>query len=263
MVGYDASFSEAFEAPSMSYRIDEIDKRILYHLAVDARNTTAPTIAEEVDVSPGTIRNRVEQLEDHGIITGYHAAIDYERVEGRLTNLYVCTAPVTERAKIATQALAVSGVVDVRELQAGQRNVHVVGVGSDTDDLSRISNELATLGLSIDEEHLVQNQQSHPYHPFDPDNGHRRAELTDFISLTGGAEMIETTVGAEMPIVNCTLAEANDRSLLDDDVLVVGIERDGVVLTPDGETELRAGDVVTLFSREELDVDDIAGFDLG
>jgi DNA-binding Lrp family transcriptional regulator len=244
----------------MDYRIDEIDKRILYDLAGDARHTTAPAIADGLDVTPGTVRNRVEQMEDRGIITGYTAEIDYERVESRLTNLYVCTAPVTDRERISAQALTVSGVVDVRELQAGQRNLHIVGVGIDTDDLSRISTELANLGLTIDEEHLLQNQQSHPYHSFDPENGHSRAELTDFVSLTGGAEVIESSVGDGMPIVGETLAEANEQGLFDDSVLVVGIERDGDVLTPDGDTRVEVGDVVTLFSREGIDAENIDGF---
>lgn len=244
----------------MDYRVDEIDKRILYHLAADARNTAASAIAEGLDVTAGTVRNRIEQMEDRGIVTGYTAEIDYERVEGRLTNLYVCTAPVSDRERVAAQALTVSGVVDIRELQAGRRNLHVVGVGADTDDLGRISTELANLGVTIEAEHLVQNRRSHPYHPFDPENGRRRAELTDFISLTGSAEVIESSIREEMPIAGRTLAEANERGLFDDEVLVVGIERDGEVVTPDGNTRIEAGDVVTLFSREELDVDSIEGF---
>lgn len=244
----------------MSYRIDEIDKRILYELAVDARNTTAPTVAEAVDVSPGTIRNRIEQMEDHGIITGYHAEIDYERVENRLVNLFVCTAPITDRAQLAAQVLTVSGVVDVRELQAGQRNLHVVAVGSDTDALTRIGNELAQLGVTVEAEHLVQDHLTHPYHPFDPDNGGPHTGLADFVSLTGGAEVIETTVSEEMPAAGRTLAGANRDGLLADEVLVVGIERDGTILTPDGDTELLAGDVVTLFSRDGLDFDGVEGF---
>lgn len=50
----------------MDYRVDKIDKRILYYLAQDARNTTAREIAEEVDVSPGTVGNRIEKLENSG-----------------------------------------------------------------------------------------------------------------------------------------------------------------------------------------------------
>ncbi|WP_239640386.1 AsnC family transcriptional regulator [Halogeometricum pallidum] len=44
-------------------RLDEVDKRILYYLARDARNVSAPMVAEEASVSAGTIRNRINQLE--------------------------------------------------------------------------------------------------------------------------------------------------------------------------------------------------------
>ncbi len=38
----------------MQGRLDDSDRRILYYPRVDARNTTAPMIAEEVDVSAAT-----------------------------------------------------------------------------------------------------------------------------------------------------------------------------------------------------------------
>jgi DNA-binding Lrp family transcriptional regulator len=244
----------------MGYRIDEIDKHILYSLSVDARNTTATTIAEEADVSPGTIRNRIDQMEDHGILAGYRAEIDYEQIGGRMQNLFVCTVPVTDREQAAAQALTVSGVTEVRELQAGQRNVHVVAVGSDTDELSRIGNDLAERGLTIEAEHLVQESHTHPYHAFDPTDSQREVALADFVSLTGGAEVMEISISEKLSVAGRTVAAANEAGLFDDEVLVVGIERDGEVVTPDGETTFRVGDVVTLFSREPLARDRIRGF---
>ena len=54
----------------MAHRVDEVDKRILYRLAQDARNTATSDIAEEMDVTSATIRNRIEQLEEQGILRG-------------------------------------------------------------------------------------------------------------------------------------------------------------------------------------------------
>jgi DNA-binding Lrp family transcriptional regulator len=64
----------------MDYRVDEIDKRVLYHLARDARNTTAAEIANEMEVTPATIRNRIKQLEAEGILRGYLADINYKSI---------------------------------------------------------------------------------------------------------------------------------------------------------------------------------------
>jgi DNA-binding Lrp family transcriptional regulator len=141
-------------------------------------------IAEEVNVSAGTIRNRINQLEEAGIIQGHHAHIDYERVENRLTNLFVCIAPVGEREKLANQALDVGGV-NVREPTAGRRNVHVVGLSNDTDDLTRIATQLSGLGLAIEEETLVQQESVQPYSPFGGNGNQQTPSLNDFISLTG------------------------------------------------------------------------------
>ena len=237
----------------MDYRVDEIDKRILYYLARDARNTAATAIAEELQVTPATVRNRIRQLEEHRILRGYPAQIDYERIEGRVTYQFSCTAPVPERDRMAQSALEISGVVQVRELMSGHANLSVTVVGVDTDDVSRIASELSDLGLEIEEEDVVEDEYHHPYHPFGPEDAPTRPSLTDFMSLAGGAEVVEFTVSEGAAVAGLTIEEAVAEGLLDDDMLVIGIERDGDVLTPKGMTELRLGDVVTLFSRGPLD----------
>lgn len=80
-----SSLPSSPEIKRMSVRFDEIDKRILYHLARDARGISAPDIADEVNVSAGSIRNRINRLEEEGVLEGYHARIDYERAERRHT----------------------------------------------------------------------------------------------------------------------------------------------------------------------------------
>ncbi|WP_135826800.1 Lrp/AsnC family transcriptional regulator [Halorussus ruber] len=236
----------------MDYRIDEIDKRILYHLAADARNTTAPTIAEEVDVTPATIRHRIRQMEDAGIIQGYHADIDYERTDSRIINQFTCTVPVEDRPRLAREALQVSGVVHVRKLMAGRENLVVTAVGTGTDDITRIARELSNLGLDLEREDIVQDEQFQPYLPFGPDDDGARQSLADVQSLTGGAEVIEFTVPEDAAITGTTLESANESGLIDDDSLVISIERGDSVLTPKGDTVIEAGDVVTVFAPESV-----------
>lgn len=137
-----------------AYRLDEIDRRIIYELMSDARANSAPTIAEAVDVSPGTIRSRIEQLEDQGIITGYHAHIDFERTSGRLTMLFTCSVPFADRESVARAAYTIPGVINIRLLMSGRRNFHVVAVGEDTEDLRRIGASLSEIGVEIEEEAL-------------------------------------------------------------------------------------------------------------
>ncbi|MFB6166334.1 MAG: TrkA C-terminal domain-containing protein [Haloarculaceae archaeon] len=244
----------------MDERTDEIDRRILYRLVEDARNTSAPEIADEMSVSGATIRNRIAQLEDRGIITGYSAAVDYERATGHMRKLVVCTAPVADREALAKKALNVPGVVNVRELLTGQQNVHVVVVGATTDELTAVVRNVAELGLNVEDEHLLHRETTVPFEQFGPADRQRNAPMTDFLSLAGGAEVVELTVSADSPIVGTTLSEANEAGLLHDDVLVIAIERDDTVITPHGNTEIRPDDLVSLFTRDGADADALSVF---
>ena len=244
----------------MANRLDEIDRRILYHLASDARNTSAPAIAEEVNVSAGTIRNRIRRLETDGTIKGYHAEIDYERAEGYLTNLLICNATITDREKLAKQVLQVPGVVNVRELMTGRGNLHITTVGSDREDLTRITRTLSELGVDIEDEDLLQREHFHPYSPFGPGGSPSERSMTDFMSLTGDAEVADLTVTDDAPIAGQTLREANDTELIEADTLVVAIEREGTIITPRGDTTIQPGDLLTVFSRDGISDDLIHRF---
>jgi DNA-binding Lrp family transcriptional regulator len=234
------------------YRLDEIDRRVIHALMADARNTSAPMIAEGVNVSPGTIRNRINQLEEKEIITGYHAQIDFERIDDKLINLFMCNAPFENQEMIAQQVQTLPGVINVRELMGGRMNLHVLAVGQNTDEIRHIGRSLAELGIEIEDEVLVQNEVFAPYGPFGPEEDDQYSP-TDFISLTGGAEVVEVTVRTDALIAGLTLEEAGRQDLLSGEALVITIERDGEVLTPHGDTEIRPDDIVTVFSRDGID----------
>jgi Lrp/AsnC family leucine-responsive transcriptional regulator len=234
----------------MANRLDEIDKRILYRLVADARNTSAPMIAEEVNVSAGTIRNRINQLEERGVIEGYHAAIDYERANGSLMSLLVCDAAVPDREKLAKQVLQIPGIVNVRELMTGRGNLHVTVIGADTNDLTHIGRALSELGVDIVDEGLLQREYFHPYQPFGPEEGLAEQSMADFMSLAGDAEVVSLTVAEGAPVAGRTLREANEEGLIGTDVLVVAIERENAMLAPRGETTIRPDDLATVFARD-------------
>lgn len=51
--------------------LDEIDRATLRLLGEDARNTTPVDIARQLPVSDGAVRNRIERMEETGVIEGY------------------------------------------------------------------------------------------------------------------------------------------------------------------------------------------------
>ena len=240
-----------YHKDAMNRKYDEIDKRILYRLTQNARDISAPEIAEEEEVSPATIRNRIKRLEEDGIIEGYHAEIAYDKIEGRLVNLYKCSSKVQDRSSLARKALQVPGVVHVREVMTGGEDIHVKAVGKDTDDLSRIANQLVELGLVISDEDLVQGEYFHPYHDFGPQQ-EQAGSLLNFRSILGPAEVATVKVVKGSPVEDKSVEEISDRGYIGTDALLISIERGDQTLVPKGDTLLQVGDIVSIFSATGL-----------
>jgi trk system potassium uptake protein TrkA len=91
----------------------------------------------------------------------------------------------------------------------------------------------------------------------------KRPSIVDYMRIGEEAEVFEIEVGAEAPITNKTLQEANEAGLFGTEVLVVAIERDDSAepITPRGGTVIQHGDRVTVYSAHGAtpDVTDIFG----
>lgn len=147
--------------------LDDVDRGILYLLQVDARNTTITEIGESVGVSASTVRNRIEDLEKTGVIEGYYPKINYEKAHYPLHVLFVCSAPAEEREELAVTALDRRGVVDVREMLTSTRNIYIEAVATDTRNLTEVSNDLASLGFSIESSEILTNHYTRPWGEFE------------------------------------------------------------------------------------------------
>lgn len=235
----------------MDYQLDEIDKRIIYRLSQDARNITASEVAEEMNVSSGTIRNRIRKIEKMGIVKGYHADINYDLVGKKLTYLFECSSPVREGEDLAEKALQIPGVVNVREIMTGQSGLHVKAVGRDVEDITQIAKRLSDLGVELENEELIRKEYHRPYKPFGP----KKEDIQPVVGLrriSGNAETAGLTVSKNAVVAGKTLEEINQEDLIDKESLVVTIERENKIITPRGRTKIEAGDVVTIFSSEAI-----------
>ena len=158
--------SECQQSMMKNGELDSVDKRILYHLQRDARGISSSDIGEELDLSPSTIRTRLNKLEESGIVRGYHIDIDYELAGYPLYTKIICTAAVPDRDDLANRARDIHGVTAVREIMTGKRNVYVNAIGRSHDDLNRIAGELDALGLDVVDEQLIRDEYVCPYHGF-------------------------------------------------------------------------------------------------
>ena len=69
-------------------KFDETDMRILAELDLDARATDT-NIAKSVDISVPTVKTRMENMEQIGVIKGYTAIIDYHKLSYACHRLYL------------------------------------------------------------------------------------------------------------------------------------------------------------------------------
>lgn len=146
--------------------LDEVNETILYVLQRDARRVTTREIGEQAGVSASTVRNRIERLEDEGVIRGYYPEIDYDGAGLQLRVLFVCSATGHERGAVIERVRDVSGVVGIRKLVDGTEDVQIEAVGTDTDDVARISDEVSELGLQIANSTVVTSTHQQPFDHF-------------------------------------------------------------------------------------------------
>jgi trk system potassium uptake protein TrkA len=77
-----------------------------------------------------------------------------------------------------------------------------------------------------------------------------RPAISDYMQIGETAEVFEISVTEDAPIAGKSLREAAEQSIVPEDVLIVAIERseDARPLTPRGNTVIKVGDVLTVYS---------------
>jgi DNA-binding Lrp family transcriptional regulator len=142
-----------------TYELDDVDKRLLTLLQEDARYT-ALELAERIGVSDNTIHNRMDRLEEAGIITGYTTTIDHDRTGLDLYFAFTCTARISERSAMAEDILEIPEVLEVTELMTGEHNLLVKAVGGEDEDISRVAEQVDQLDVEINDENLIREQHT-------------------------------------------------------------------------------------------------------
>ncbi|WP_247001063.1 Lrp/AsnC family transcriptional regulator [Halosolutus gelatinilyticus] len=165
--------------------LNNLDRRILHLLQIDARDASDTAIAEETDVTGTTIHNRIEKLEEEGIILGYNPEIDYEQAGYPMRVLFICSIDLSQRSEMAEKALDVRGVVNVREMLAGEENLHVEVVAEATSDVKQSTEQLDELGLQIISSNILAEEHIQPWNHFHQDMASEDAETP---SETGSDE---------------------------------------------------------------------------
>lgn len=146
--------------------LDSVDKGILYLLQRNARSHTTAEIGEKVGVSSSTVGNRINQLEERGVITGYYPTVDYDRAGLGHHLQVVATVPFEEQESLVDEVMEVSGVVSVRELLTNTENVSIELVGYDKKGIEQSLRRLNDIGIDIERMEMVRSERTRPYNHF-------------------------------------------------------------------------------------------------
>lgn len=149
----------------MSSSLDAVDRGILYHLQADAQQPIT-TIARALNVADNTVRNRIQKLEDQGVIKGYTIDVDYGEADIQHHYIFFCTVRVSIRETLAEKARELSGIVRVTTIMTGTQNIIIEGVAPTKRKITDIASELDELGLNIEHEHLIWEHFNQPYTGF-------------------------------------------------------------------------------------------------
>jgi DNA-binding Lrp family transcriptional regulator len=129
------------EAKAME--LNETDKKILKNLLEDARFSSRQ-IAKNVGVSVGTVLSRVKKMEDIGIIKGYSAILDHEKLGYELTvvtEITVSKGRLVEMENEIAKNPNVCGVYDV----TGLTDAVIIAKFKSRDDLGKFTKNLLAL----------------------------------------------------------------------------------------------------------------------
>ena len=136
--------------------LDEIDQKIIRVLEKDAR-TSLRKISELVDVSLGTVSNRVKKMEKNGVIKGYSVILNPDEIGWELNvviGLRIQKGRLIEIQEKIAQDSRVHGVYDV----TGDFDSMVIARAKNRKDLDDLSkNVLSIDGVERSITHLVLN----------------------------------------------------------------------------------------------------------
>ncbi|CQH58100.1 Lrp/AsnC family transcription regulator [Halobacterium hubeiense] len=116
--------------------LDETDREILRALQADARKPFSE-IAREIEMSSATVHDRVNRMEEAGVIRGYHADVD-PKAAGFGTSAVVGLRVEQGREQDALDRLAdIDGVQEIH-LTTGEWDIILRVYAEDTDTLREL-----------------------------------------------------------------------------------------------------------------------------
>ena len=124
-------------------RLDETDVKILKALTADAR-LSSRQIAKQCQISIGTALSRIKKMESEGVIKGYAALLDQEKLGYELTVVTEITVSKGRLLEMENEIARISNVCCVYDL-TGLADAAIIGKFKSREDLSKFTKHLLSL----------------------------------------------------------------------------------------------------------------------
>jgi DNA-binding Lrp family transcriptional regulator len=123
--------------------LNETDNRILKALLEDARFSSRQ-IAKNVGVSVGTVLSRIKKMEDEGLIKGYSAILDHEKLGYELTVVTEITVAKGRLVETENEIAKISNVCSVYDV-TGLTDAVIIAKFKSREDLGNFTKRLLAL----------------------------------------------------------------------------------------------------------------------
>lgn len=123
--------------------MDETDVKILKVLVTDAR-LSSRQVAKQCGMSIGTVLSRVRKLQEEGIIKGYTALLDQERLGYELTVVTEITVSKGRLLEMENEIARIPNVCCVYDL-TGLSDAAIIAKFKSREDLSKFTKKLLSL----------------------------------------------------------------------------------------------------------------------
>jgi DNA-binding Lrp family transcriptional regulator len=123
--------------------LDETDVKILKVLLSDSR-LSSRQIAKQCDISIGTVLSRIRKMEHEGIITGYTALLDQEKLGYELTVVTEITVSKGRLLEMENEIARIPNVCGVYDL-TGLSDAAIIAKFKNREDLSKFTKKLLSL----------------------------------------------------------------------------------------------------------------------
>ena len=123
--------------------LDETDVKILKALSLDAR-LSARQIAQQCQISVGTALSRMRKMEDEGIIKGYSALLDQEKLGYELTVVTEITVSKGRLLEMENEIARIPNVCCVYDL-TGLADAAIIAKFKNREELSKFTKRLLAM----------------------------------------------------------------------------------------------------------------------